>query len=296
MTIPDHFSPHLDPDLNLSIPLAPERQIFSSSMTGLAFFLSGIALLPLGSILWEIVWRGASQLRWNTLFTLPIGNALLGTFLIVGGATLWSVPLGVITAIFLTELSRRNSKTANSVRFIVTVMSGVPSIVVGIFAWIIIVFTTKQFSALAGSVALGIIMLPIIVLSTEEALKLVPNHQRLASSALGADTLQTTFRVVVMSALPGITTGILLAIARAAGEAAPLIMTTLFSQNWPDVALNAILNPMASMSVLIYNFGAVSPYPEENNFAWTTSLVLLGIILLINLTARLVTHRRLTSR
>ncbi|HAZ46907.1 MAG TPA: phosphate ABC transporter, permease protein PstA, partial [Cyanobacteria bacterium UBA11371] len=143
------------------------------------------------------------------------------------------------------------------------------------------------FSALAGGFALSILMLPVVALTTEEALKLVPISQRLASSALGATRFQTTFKIVVATALPGVTTGILLAVARAAGETAPLVFTALFSDNWPD----GLFNPTPSLSVLIYNY-ANSPFPEQNNLAWTASVVLVSLILLISVASRMVTRRR----
>jgi phosphate transport system permease protein len=261
--------------------------------------------VPLGAVLVEILKQGLPNLRWEVLVSLPapigmegvsngFGNAILGTFIMVGLAALVSVPVGMLAAIFLSEFGQKAAVT-ETLRFIVTVLSGVPSIVVGVFAYGVIVFTTKQFSAIAGSFALAVVMLPIIILSTEEALKLVPISQRLASSALGANRLQTTLRVVVTSALPGITTGILLAIARAAGETAPLIFTALFSQNWPDPLPEGLFSPMPSMSVLIYNY-ANSPYIEQNQMAWTASLVLVGLVLITSILSRLVTRQRFTSR
>jgi phosphate transport system permease protein len=218
------------------------------------------------------------------------GNAIIGTLVMVGVASLFSIPIGVLTAIFLAEFGQSQT-LVGVIRFIVIVLSGVPSIVVGVFAYGVIVLSTKSFSALAGSFALTVVMLPITVLSTEEALKLVPNTQRLASAALGGDRFQTTMRVVVRTALPGITTGILLAIARASGETAPLIFTALFSQNW----VQSLLQPAPSMSVLIYNY-ANSPFVEQNQTAWTASLVLVALVLLINVLSRLATRRRLQSR
>jgi phosphate transport system permease protein len=158
--------------------------------------------------------------------------------------------------------------------------------VVGVFAYGVIVLAQKQYSALAGSFALAIVMLPIVVLSSEAALGLVPQSQRLASAALGASRLQTTWRVALASALPGITTGALLAIARAAGETAPLIFTALFTENWP----RGLSSPAPSLSVLIYNY-ANSPYIEQNDMAWTASLVLLGLVLALNVGSRLLMRR-----
>jgi phosphate transport system permease protein len=248
--------------------------------------------------LFSILQQGLPQLSWQTFTTLPsptgsvgepdgFGNAIIGTAVMVGIASLISIPIGVMTAIFLAEFSQ-GSAIASFVRFVVTILSGVPSIVVGVFAYGVIVLTTKEFSALAGSFALAVVMLPIVVLSTESALLLVPMAQKLASAGLGASRFQTTFKVVLASALPGIITGILLAIARAAGETAPLIFTALFSNSWFD----NLLSPTSSLSVLIYNYIS-SGFVEKYNMAWTAALVLLGLIMLLNLSARLLTRKKL---
>lgn len=293
------FLQSAEPEIeDLSQPLPLMRQSFSYAMTAIAFLFTGLALLPLFAILVEILRQGLPNLSLETLVSLPapvgvtdqpngFANAIVGTLIMVGLASLVSIPIGVMTAIYLTEFGRGGA-IANSIRFIATVLSGVPSIVVGVFAYGVIVLTTKNFSAIAGSFALAVLMLPVIVLSTESALNLVSNSQRLASAALGGSRFQTTWRVVLLSALPGITTGILLAVARAAGETAPLIFTALFSQNW----FNGLQSPTPSMSVLIYNY-ANSPYAEQTSLAWTASVVLVLIILLINILSRLVTRNRL---
>lgn len=290
-----------DADLSLSKPLSMGRQVFTYVMNGLAFALAGLAILPLFSILYEIVRQGAANLSLDLFTSLPaamgeqgvtsgFGNAIQGTIYMVALASVFSIPIGVLTAIFLSEFGK-GSKAASAVRFILTVLSGVPSIVVGAFAYGVIVLGTitgyKGFSALAGSFALSVIMLPIVALATEEALKLVPTPLRLASSALGGNRFHTTFKVVIATALPGITTGVLLAVARAAGETAPLIFTSLFSQSW----FSGWLEPAASMSVLIYNY-AQSPFEEQNKVAWTASLVLLALVLLTNILSRLATRKR----
>jgi phosphate transport system permease protein len=269
-------------------------------MSAIAFALTGLALLPLLAILMQILRLGIPHLNWQALTSLPapvgltgvpngFANAILGTLIMVGIGSLLSIPLGVMTAIFLSEFGQ--SAVSSFIRFTVTILSGVPSIVVGVFAYGVIVLVTKQFSALAGGFALAVLMLPIVVLTTGEALKLVPTSQRLASAALGAGRLKTTFRIVVASALPGITTGVLLAVARAAGETAPLLFTALFSQNWPQ----GLFSPTPSLSVLIYNY-ANSPYVEQNQLAWTASVVLISIVLLTSILSRVVTRKRLKIR
>lgn len=291
--LPTPSHPDEDLSLDLTAPLAPERRFFEQGMTVVAFLLSILALLPLGSILVEILQRGSARLSGQTLTSLPapmgmegvadgIGNAIQGTLIMVALAAVVSIPIGVLTAVFLAEFSKGKA-ASNVVRFIITVLSGVPSIVVGVFAWGVIVFNTKQFSMYAGAFALAIVMLPIIALSAEEALKLVPTTQRLASAGLGASRFQTIIRVVIPSALAGILTGVLLAVARAAGETAPLLFTALFSENW----MTSLGDPSASLPVLIYNY-ANSPFPSQNDMAWTASLVLLALVLISNIISRLI--------
>ena len=274
---------------SLCQPLSTDRQLFTYSMTGIAFGLSGLALLPLLSILWEIMSRGLSGFRLEMLFHPLIengfANAILGTILMVSIGALLSIPVGIMTGIFLAEFSQSNPIT-QYVRFITSIITGVPSIVVGMFAYGVIVLLTKGFSAIAGGFALAVIMLPVIVLTTEEALKLIPVSQRLASAALGGTRFQTTFRVIVSSAIPGITTGISLAIARAAGETAPLIFTALFSQNWSD----GLLSPTASLPVLIFNLYN-NPDPAVNQLVWTTSIILLTLVLFFSLLSRLIAKK-----
>ena len=270
-------------------PLPTGRQIFTYLMNGITFGLTALALVPLLSILWEIMSRGLSDFKLEMLFHPLIengfANAILGTILMVGIGALLSIPVGIMTGIFLAEFSQTNQIT-QYVRFITSILTGVPSIVVGIFAYGVIVFITKQFSAIAGGFALAVIMLPVIVLTTEEALKLIPVPQRLASAALGGTRFQTTFRVIISAAIPGITTGISLAIARAAGETAPLIFTALFSQNWSD----NLLSPTASLPVLIFNLYN-NPDPAVNQLVWTTSIILLTLVLFFSLLSRLIAKK-----
>ncbi len=281
--------------------LSPARTAFNYGMTTIAFLLSGLALLPLLAILVEILRQGVPNLKWEVLTNLPapiglenvpngFANAIVGTLIMVGIASLISIPVGILTAIYLAEFGKGKALT-QLIRFVVTVLSGVPSIVVGVFAYAVVVLTFKGFSALAGGVALSVIMLPIVILAAEEALKLVPTSLRLASSALGASRFQTVFRVTIPTALPGITTGVLLAVARAAGETAPLLFTALFSQNW----FEGLTSPTASLSVMIYNY-ASSAYVEQNKLAWSASVILVGLVLLVNIASRVVTSNRFKTR
>lgn len=284
-------------ELDLMRPLPVGRRLLDSGLTAIALGLTALALLPLGSVLGEIIQRGWPGLKLDlfTALPAPIGvtdvangfaNALVGTLQMVFGAALLSIPLALMTAIYLSEIDR-NSRLKSIVRFVLGILSAVPSIVVGVFAYAVVVKTSGTFSAVAGSVALGLIMLPVIALASEEALRQVALAQRLASAALGANTLQTTLYVVVKAALPGITTGILLATARAVGETAPLLFTALFSQNWPE----SWLKPTASLSVLIFNY-ANSGFPEQTTVAWSASLVLLTGVLVLSFCSRLLLSLR----
>jgi len=296
-------------------PLPIVRNFFNIGMTVLAFSLTAVALLPLFAILFEIVHQGLPPLLKlqevnifglliplpEVLFSLPapegvqdrangFANAILGTLMIVGIACLISVPFGVITGIFLSEFGK-GTAIVSYVRFVLVILSSVPSIVVGVFAYAVIVIATKGASAIAGGFALSVIMLPIIALSTEEALKLIPTPHRLASAALGGGRFQTILKIVIPSALPSITTGVLLAVARASGETAPLIFTARSTQFWPE----GLFSPTPSLSVLIYNY-ASSPYKEQNQLAWTASIVLIGLVLFSSILSRLVTRKRLKLR
>ncbi|MEH2376829.1 phosphate ABC transporter permease PstA [Nostoc sp.] len=274
----------------LCSPLPTERVIFTYAMNAIAFGLTGLALIPLLSILWEILVRGISGLKSDMFVKAVIdngfGNAILGTIIMVLIGGILSIPTGIMTGIFLAEFSQTNPITG-LVRFISSILTGVPSIVVGVFAYGVIVLVTKGFSAIAGGFALAVIMLPVIILTTEESLKLIPISQRLASAALGGTRFQTIFRIVVTAAIPGITTGILLAVARAAGETAPLIFTALFSLDWSE----GLLSPTASLPVLIFNLYN-DPDPEKSQLVWTTSIVLLSLILCVSILSRLVIRQR----
>ncbi|QXE22103.1 permease protein of phosphate ABC transporter [Richelia sinica FACHB-800] len=218
------------------------------------------------------------------------GNAILGTLLMVGIGGLISIPFGVLAAIYLTEFS--SGKIARWVRFATNVLSGVPSIIAGVFAYGIVVLSLTQwklgsYSAIGGGFALAILMLPIIVRTTDEALQLVSQDLRQASLGLGATNFQTVTQVVLPAALPAIVTGSTLAIARAAGETAPLLFTALFSTFWPD----SLLKPTASLAVLVYNF-AISPFKNWQSLAWAASLILVLMVLLTSIIARWATRQK----
>jgi phosphate transport system permease protein len=283
---------------DLQKPLSPFRSLFTNGLTGLAIALSAVAILPLFAILFKILQAGLPGLTPEVFTSLPapigadpgtpngFANAIVGTLTMVGLATLGSIPLGILTGVYLSEFAR-NSKVGGILRFAIVVLSSTPSVIVGVFAYGVLVITTKQFSAVAGALALGVIMLPIIALTTEESLKLIPMSYRLGSSALGGSRFDTVFRIILPAAIAPIMTGALLAVARAAGETAPLMFTALFSQFWQT----GLWEPTPSLTVLIYSY-ASSPFPEQNALAWTASLVLIVLVLVTNLLSRFVTRKR----
>lgn len=271
------------------------RTLFSSVMTGVAIVFTLMALIPLFAILIYVFIQGASRLSLDLFTQLPppplvkgggFGNAIVGTLLMVGIASALSIPFGVAAAIFLSEFAR-DTKLANTVDFFTNVLSGVPSIVIGVFAYALVVLKTGTFSAFAGGVALAVLMLPTIVRTAAEALEAVPRDYRQASVGLGATQFQTVVRIVLPAAIPAIVTGVMLAIARAAGETAPLIFTALFNQYWA----RGVWEPTASLAVLVFNF-AIVPYKNQQELAWAGSLVLVAMVLLTSILARWVTKKR----
>lgn len=271
------------------------RSLFGIVMTVLAVICVLMALVPLVAVLSYVTIQGFSRLNLDLFTKLPpppglkgggIANAIIGTLMTVGIGTLISVPFGVLAAVYLSEFSK--GTTSRWIRFATNVLSGVPSIIAGIFAYGIIVVTMGGFSALAGGVALAVLMLPIIVRTTDEALQIVPQDVRWASVGLGASDYQTVLKVVLPAALPAILTGVTLAVARASGETAPLIFTALNSPFWP----RGVLQPTPSLAVLVYNF-AIVPFKPLQELAWAASLLLVFMILLTSILARFATRRKL---
>jgi phosphate transport system permease protein len=259
----------------------------------LTLVLSFIATVPLALILVYIVVKGASSINWQFLTELPrpmgeagggISNAIVGTLILIVIATVISVPLGIIAGIFLSEQSK--SRLGTVARLSVETLMGIPSIVVGIVAYTWIVRPMGHFSALSGGVALAMIMLPVITLATEETLLLIPLTLREAALALGVSYPRTVMRVILPAGMSGIITGVLLAVARGAGETAPLLFTAFGS---PFMAVN-ILKPMESLPHTIFYY-ATSPYPEWQALAWGASFVLLVLVLTLNVVTKLVTSR-----
>lgn len=282
---------------NLKRAPKSSRNVFGTVMNGLVFLCVALALLPLLAVLFYVIVQGLSRINLSVFTELPppplvpgggFGNAILGTLIMVSIAALISIPFGLLAAIYLTEFS--TGKIANWTRFATNVLSGVPSIIVGVFAYGAIVLTTRTYSAWAGGFALAILMLPIIVRTTDEALQLVPNDLRQAAVGLGATDFQTVFKIVLPAAIPSIITGATLAIARAAGETAPLLFTALFTQFWPNWN-NGLVEPTASLAVLVYNFATV-PFRNQQELAWAASFILVFLVLIASVIARMATARK----
>jgi phosphate transport system permease protein len=271
------------------------RTLFSMVMSGVATLCAMIALVPLVSVLFMVVSKGLGRFNLD-LFTAiqpaalsPGGglkNALQGTCYTVGVAAAFAVPIGILAAVFLAEFVR-DTKLARWIGFATNVLSGVPSIVAGTFIYSMLVLTTKQYSAFAGGVALAVLMLPVIVRTSTEALELVPQDLRQAAVGLGASRFQAVSQVVLPAALPGILTGTMLGIARAAGETAPIIFTALGSQYMS----NSIFEPAATLSLRVYNF-ATSPYKNLQELAWAGALLLVLMVLVANVLSRTLVRRR----
>jgi phosphate transport system permease protein len=290
--------------LNGQPPATVERVVATRFQRGLAYtvdhIMTGvlgicliITLIPLFHIFGYITYRGFDSVNLAFFTHLPnddvpgLGNALLGTSIMVALATVAAVPAGLLAALFLTEY--RTSRLAPPVRFIGELLGGVPSIIVGIFAYALLV-QPFGFSAWAGALALAVIMVPIVMRASEEALKLVPLTLRNASYALGASHAQTVLRVIVPTALPTIITGIFLAIARIAGETAPLLFTAYNSNYWP----RSLSERMPNLTYYIYNY-SLSDSAEEQRQAWAGALVLLVLVMALNIGIRLLTGKRVLS-
>ncbi|MBM5813712.1 MAG: phosphate ABC transporter permease PstA [Cyanobacteria bacterium M_DeepCast_100m_m1_067] len=276
---------HFDPNLR--------RNRLNQLFTGIAGLFAVIAVLPLLLVLFHVLVQGGRLISVGMFSELPpppgldgggIGNAILGTFLVTLIASLIAIPVGVGGGIYLREYSQRGW-FAQFVSFGNDVLAGVPSIISGVFVYGIVVatrvFFDQSYSAMAGGIALAVLMLPTVIKTTDEGLKLVPQELRWGAYGVGASKFVTVMRITLPSAFTPIATGVVLAIARAAGETAPLIFTALFSPFWPE----GVFNPIATMSVLIFNF-AIMPYEAQNALAWAASFVLVMMILGANLLAR----------
>jgi phosphate transport system permease protein len=263
-------------------------------LVGLCVLALLAAIVPLVLVLRDVVLIGAAHVSWEFLTGLPqpptVGgggwaNAIGGTVIVVGLALFIGVPIGVGTGIYMSEYG--NNLLGRGARFLSEVMAGLPSIVAGIVAYGLIVVTMGRFSALSGGVALALLFIPIVAITTQEALALVPRDQREASLALGMAEAPTTLRVVLPAAMGNVLTGIMIATARIAGETAPLLFTAFNSRFW----LEGLDRPTATVPVNIYAY-AISPFPHWHNQAWAGAFVLLALVLVTNVTARTVWARR----
>ena len=273
------------------------RHLTSRVMTGLVVVLAFTAVLALVLILGDLIAKGASSIDWAFFTKSPVpagesgggvANAIVGTFIVVGLGSLIGVPVGVGAGMYLAEYG--SGRLGFLVRFIADVLNGTPSIVIGIVAWTFMVKPAGRFSALAGSVALAILMIPMLARTTEEMVRLVPHSLREAALALGYPRWRTSLKIVGRTALTGIVTGCLVGIARVAGETAPLLFTALGNLNF-SLAVN---HPMQTLSLQIYVY-ATGPFDEWHRMAWASALVLMGLVLIISLTARWVTRQRYGS-
>ena len=276
------------------ISRATRRRFASGFMTGVVVALCILAVLPLLFIFGDLVAKGASSIDFDFFTKSPapagdpgggVANAIVGTGIVVGIACLIGLPVGIGAGVFLAEYG--SGRLGWMVRFVADVLNGTPSIVVGIFAWTFIVKPVGHFSALAGSVALAVLMVPMITRTTEEMVRLVPNSLREAALALGYPRWRTSLSVVVRSALTGIVTGCLVGVARIAGETAPLLFTALGNLNFSV----AVAQPIQTLSLQIYVY-ATGPFDEWHRLAWAAALVLMGLVLVLALVARRVTRSR----
>ncbi len=253
-----------------------------------------IAIIPLLSILYDVTINGISAINLDFFTQLPkpvgeagggIGNAIQGTFIVVGIACLIGLPVGILAGVYLSEYGE--NRFGRMVSFMADVLTATPSIVAGMFGYTFIVLYFGSFSALAGGVALSVLMIPIVTRTTEESLRLVPGSIREASLALGIPRWKTVSHIVISTAISGIVTGALLAIARVSGETAPLLFTSLSSFYWA----NGIDKPVYTMPVQIYDY-AKSPFPDWHAMAWGLALVLIILILILNIGVRLITRKK----
>ena len=288
-------------DTRLNYNKSLKRNIYDRLFTILAGIFACISTLPLILVLGYVIIKGGSQINWDILILEPlppgddlgsaggIGNAIIGTLIISSIASLISIPIGVGGGVYLAEYSK-DGKFAKFIRFGINVLSGVPSIIAGVFIYAVIVVTKilwgSMYSGLAGGIALSILMLPSVIKTTDEGLKLVPDELRKGALGVGASMFTTVTRVTLPNASKSILTGIVLGLARAAGETAPLIFTALFSRYY-ITGIGDLFYEMGSLSVLIYNF-ALEPYEAQNQLAWSASFVLVLMIFSLSMLSKLI--------
>lgn len=270
------------------------RRGISAIMVTLTYVAAVLATLPLLLIILHVVKLGAGAISVDLFTKMPrpvgeggggLANAIVGTLILIGIAAGIGVPVGVGAGLYLAD--HKGARLANTVRFLCDVLNGIPSIVLGIFAWQLLVRPIGHFSALSGGVALAAMMIPLVSRTTEEMIRVVPNSLREAALALGYQRWRTSLSVILKTAMPGIVTGALVATARVAGETAPLLFTAFGNQFWST----ALGQPIAALPLQIFTY-AISPYDEWHSLAWAGALVLIGIVLLISIAARFATRPR----
>lgn len=273
------------------------RRTVNAVMLGLMYLAAACATLPLVFILFHLIREGAASLdlAFFTQMPRPVGeagggmaNAIAGTLVLVGTAALLGLPIGIGAGLYLAE--QRGTRLANAVRFLSDILNGLPSIVMGIFAWQVLVRPVGHFSAVAGGIALGVMMIPLVTRTTEEMIRLVPQSLREAALALGYARWRTSLSIVLRTAMPGIVTGALVAVARIAGETAPLIFTAFGNQFWSL----APGQPISALPLQIYSY-ATSPFEAWHRLAWAGALVLIALVLVISVAARFATRSRVAG-
>jgi phosphate transport system permease protein len=286
--------------LKLQRSLTERRSLVNIILNTATWIVAIIACLPLFSVLIMLIIRGGSRLSLDLFTQLPpsafevgggFGNAIVGTLVMVGIGMLISVPLGILAAILLAEFTP-DSKVAHVTRFCAKTLTGMPSILAGVFAYAAVVLVTGSYSAPAGGIALSILMIPIVLLTAEESMKMVPRMMKDAAVGMGCNPTQVVWKVVLPTAMPGMITGVILAVARAAGETAPLLFTALFSNFWLFQGGNVeLMEPTASLAVLIYNFSGM-PFDNQIELAWAASLVLVVMVLILNIVSRAIGQKK----
>ncbi len=275
-------------------PLEP-RALKSIVLSTITVCCAILACIPLFSVLLMLLYRGGKRLSLQLFYTLPpgafdgpgvggFGHAIVGTFCMVAIASIISIPFGILAAIYLAELGPHD-KISEVARFCAKTMTGLPSIIAGVFAYAVVVLTLGHYSAWAGGVALALLMIPTVMLTAEEAIKMVPKSMKEAAYGMGCTPAQSMLKIMLPVALPAIITGVVLAVARAAGETAPLLFTALFSSTWLHIN-----EPTASLAVLIYNWSS-SPYENLIELSWAASLILVIMVFVLNITSRIIGGR-----
>ncbi len=293
LTRADLAPPFEAPDLTRS--LTETRSLRNLLLTVLLWIVALSAAVPLISVIYMLVTRGGARLSLALFTELPpagfemgggFGNAVVGTVVMVVLASAISVPFGILGGMFLGFIAP-DSRLADATRFVAKILTGFPSILAGVFVYAWIVLWMGTYSAIAGGIALAVLMLPTVMLTAEQAIRMVPQRMKDAAFGMGCTPTQTAFRVVLPTAMPGVLTGVMLAVAGAAGNSAPLLFTALFSNYW----ISSLREPTASLAILIYNFSGM-PFPAQIELAWAASLVLVLIVLAFNILSRLVSARR----